>query len=204
MTDLSCPVCGTDLSMEHLLIHADDRAVVLRLLAMGSPIGAAVGAYTTLFHPPKSRLSMRKQARIFKELMPDIERQAITHRGRDWAVPLAVWEAGIDQMLALRDAGKLDLPMKGHGYLYAILTSLADKVEAVAEVQAEATKRQPVPAATYTVRGQAMPMAQALAQVFGGVTPALAKMDAEKGTEAPMPDALRTRLAELKKPGART
>jgi hypothetical protein len=189
--------------MEHLLIHADDRAVVLRLLAMGSPIGAAVGAYTTLFHPPKSRLSMRKQARIFKELMPDIERLAITHRGRDWAVPLAVWESGIDQMLALRDAGKLDLPMKGHGYLYAILTSLADKVEAGTEAQAEAAKRQPTQA-TYQVRGQTMPMGQALAQVFGGVTPALAKMDAEKGTEAPMPAALRTRLQELKNPGVKS
>lgn len=142
--DLTCHVCGTELTMEQLLIHADDRAVVLRLLAMGSPIGAAVGAYTTLFSPPKHRLSMRKQARIFKELLPDIERCAITHRGRDWAVPLAVWESGIDQMLALRSAGKLELPMKGHGYLYAILTSLADKQEAVAEVQLDAARRHPV------------------------------------------------------------
>ncbi len=200
--ELNCPVCGTTLSMEHLLVNADDRAAVLRLLAISTPLGAAVGQYTRLFEPPKSRLSMRKQVRIVLQLLPDIERRAITHRGRDWAVPLSVWAAGIDQMLAARDAGKLDLPMKGHGYLYAILVALADKAEASVEAQSLAAARSAARQDTVTVRGQPMPMGQALAQVFGGRDPALAKLDSERGSATPMPDAVRARLAALKNPTA--
>ena len=101
-------------------------------------------------------------------------------------------------MLTLRDAGKLELPMTGHKYLYAILTGLADKVEANDERLREEGARQIPSAASYQVRGQSMPMGQALATVFGGVTPALAKLDAEKGRESAMPPELRARLKTLK------
>ena len=201
--DLNCPVCGAGLSLDHLFVDADNRAAVARLIAVALPLGGPLLQYTRLFSPPKTALTQRKQVRIILQLLPDLERGAITHRGRDWAVPLSVWAQGIDQMLQARDAGRLELPMKGHGYLYAILTSLADKQEAVAEATTEAAKRHPVNAATYQVRGQSMPMGQALSQVFGGVTPALAKLDAEKGHEAPMPPELRAQLAALKKPGVK-
>ncbi|MDR3370700.1 hypothetical protein [Rhodoferax sp.] len=193
---MNCPVCGTGLSMAHLLVNADDRAAVVRLLALSTPLGAAVGRYISLFTPPKTSLTLRKQVRIVLQLLPDLERRAITHRGRDWSVPLKVWEAGIDQMLAARDAGKLDLPMKGHAYLYTILMSLADKTEAVAETQHEAQRR--TSAATFQVRGQTLPMGQALDQVFGDVDPTLARLDAEAGKAAPVPDSARALLQNLK------
>ena len=204
-TELSCPMCGTHLELGHLLVDAENRAAFLRLMAVATPLAGYLEKYVYLFSPPKTSLTLRKQARIILQLLPDLERRAITHRGRDWAVPLSLWEAGIDQMLSLRDAGKLELPMTGHKYLYAILTSLADKAEASAEAQAEAARRNPTnattltaTAATYQVRGQALPMGQALDQVFGNVTPALAKLDAEKGRESAMPAELRARLKTLK------
>jgi len=195
---ICCYVCGTDLTLEGLLVNAEERAVWARLFAMSSPLGAAMGKYTSLFTPPKTSLTHRKQLAIALQLAPDIERGAITHRGRDWLVPAKVWLAGIDQMLSLRDAGKLDLPMKGHGYLYAILVSLADKAEAVQEVQAEQAKRHPTTAATVQVRGAAMPMGQALQQVYGGLDPTLARLDAERGQATPMPEAARALLKNLK------
>lgn len=198
MTELTCPVCGTELGLDHLFVDADNRAAVARLIEVALPLGGRLLQYTRLFAPPKTRLTQRKQVRIILQLLPDLERCAITHRGRDWAMPLATWALGIDQMLTSRDAGKLDLPMKGHGYLYAILTSLADKAEAVTEVQTEAAKRAPVQAASFQVRGQSMPMGQALAAVFGQVDPTLAKLDAEKGRESAMPTELRERLKTLK------
>lgn len=198
--ELACPMCGTHLDLGHLLVDADNRAAFLRLMAVATPLAGYLEKYVYLFAPPKTSLTLRKQARIVLQLLPDLERRAITHRGRDWAVPLKLWEQGIDHMLAARDAGKLDLPMKGHAYLYTILVSLADKLEAGAEAQAEAAKRHPTTtAATYQVRGQTMPMGQALSQVFGGVTPALAKLDAERGSAAPMPEHLRAQLKNLKK-----
>jgi hypothetical protein len=197
--DLCCPMCGIHLDLGHLIVAADDRAAFLRLLEVSLPIGATLLRYVQLFAPPKTSLTQRKQARIIVQLLPDLQRAAITHRGREWAVPLKVWQAGIDQMLAARDAGKLELPMKSHGYLYAILSSLADKTEAVAEAQTEAAKRAPRQD-TVTVHGQPMPMGQALAQVFGGQCAALAKLDAERGTAAPMPESVRQHLASLKNP----
>lgn len=196
--ELSCPMCGTHLDLGHLLVDAENRSAFLRLMAVATPLAGYLEKYVYLFSPPKTSLTLRKQARIILQLLPDLERRAITHRGRDWAVPLKLWEQGIDQMLTLRDAGKLELPMTGHKYLYAILTSLADKAEASSEAQAEAAKRAPVQAASYQVRGQAMPMGQALATVFGGVNPHLAKLDAEKGRESAMPADLRAKLKTLK------
>ena len=43
----------------------------------------------------------------------------------------------IDDTIAARAAGRLELPMAGHGYLYAILAGMADKQEAQAEQQRE-------------------------------------------------------------------
>lgn len=173
MSELSCPVCGAALTLDHLFVDADSRAAVAQLISVAMPIGALLLQYTRLFTPPKTTLTQRKQVRILLQLLPDLKRAAITHRGRDWQVPLTTWARGIDQMLQARDAGKLDLPMKGHGYLYAILTGLADKVEAVAEVQAEAAKRY------HPVAGQ------------GAAHP------------APVPDIARAALAALKTRGVK-
>lgn len=201
--DLHCPMCGTELDMGHLMVASGDRAAFLRLMDIALPMPGLISQYVRLFAPPKTALTQRKQARIILELLPDLQRCAITHRGRTWPTPLALWEAAIEQMLQARDAGRLELPMKGHGYLYTILVSLADKHEAALEHQAEAAKRAPAthtPHATYQVRGEMLPMGQALAQVFGGRDPALARLDAEKGQESGMPAHLRQRLADLKNP----
>lgn len=198
MTELSCPVCGTELGLDHLFVDADHRAAVERLITAALPIGGRLLQYARLFAPPKTRLTQRKQVRIILQLLPDLERGAITHRGRDWAIPLATWAAGIDQMLAARDAARLDLPMKGHAYLYTILVSLADKVEASAEAQIEAAKRQMSPQGTVTVRGQPMSIGQGLAQVFGGRDATLARLDADAARAVPMPDAVRAQLNALR------
>ena len=70
-----------------------------------------------------------------------MNRGAIAHKGRDWAAPLPAWAEAIDQMLSQRDAGRLELPMKGHGYLFAILAGMADRHEAAAEKTREEQRR---------------------------------------------------------------
>lgn len=85
---------------------------------------------------------------VIAQILPDLQRSAITHKGRDWAAPHAAWGQAIDQMLGARDAGRLDLPMAGHGYLYAILAGLADKQEAQAEQAREYQQRTGPRAAT--------------------------------------------------------
>jgi hypothetical protein len=199
MTQVACPICGTELSMAQLFANEETQRAVARLAAVSMPLGARVLQYCTLFAPPKTRLTVPKQVKLMLQLLPDLERRAISHKGRDWAVPLDVWARGMDQMLAARDAGRLELPMSGHGYLYSILAGLADRQEAGVEAQAEAVRRAPPRQDTVTVRGQTMSIGQGLAQVYGGRDPALAKLDADRGSAVPMPTEVRARLAELRR-----
>ena len=133
MTDLSCPNCGAELDLMTLFSHESDQRALARLAAVSIPLGARVLQYVQLFQPARQRLTARKKIKLLLELLPELERAAITHKGRDWAAPLPAWAEAIDQMLAARDAGRLELPMKGHGYLFAILAGLAERHEAAAE-----------------------------------------------------------------------
>lgn len=195
--DLSCPACGAELDLAVLFAHQADAQALARLVSVSVPLGARVLQYIALHTPTKQRLTAAKKIKLVLSLLPDLERQAITRAGRDWSVPLALWAQGIDQMLATRDAGRLDLPLKGHGYLYAVLQGLADKAEATAEQQAEAQRRTGVPCGTVTVRGQAMGIGAALATVYGGQDPTLAALDERDRKAAPMPDSVRQKLVEM-------
>jgi len=204
VSELSCPACGVDLDMTVLFSHADDRRAFHRLAAVciPRPIVTEVVKYLDLFRPPVHRLSLSKKTKLLLQLLPDLERQAITHRGRDWSAPWTAWVAAIEQMLAARDAGRLELPMKSHAYLYAILTGMADKAEAVFEAQDNAVRfaaaRAMPTADTVQVRGQAMRIGDALQQVHGDRDPALVKLDAATRNAAPMPADVRAKLAALR------
>ena len=161
--DLSCPVCGTELDLAVLFSHEHDQRALARLAAISIPLGSRVLQYVALFTPPKQRLTAAKKIKLILQLLPDLERQAITHKARDWAVPLSAWAQAIDQMLAARDAQRLELPMKGHGYLYAVLASMADRFEGQAEQQREQELRTGPRAATVSGPANVADLVQASA-----------------------------------------
>ncbi|MGP1628352.1 MAG: hypothetical protein ACTS8S_00160 [Giesbergeria sp.] len=146
--DLSCPVCGAEFDLAVLFKSEESRRTFDRLTASCSPLKARLAQYAALAKPPKHKLDTDKALRIIKTLLPDIERGAITWKGREWAAPLSAWAQAIDQMLERRNAGTLELPMKGHGYLFAILQGLADKAEATHEQAREQQLRTGPRAAT--------------------------------------------------------
>ena len=146
--DLSCPVCGAEFDLAVLFSHEHDQRALARLAAVSIPLGGRVLQYLGLFTPPKQRLTAAKKIKLILQLLPDLERGAISWKGRDWAAPRTAWAMAIDQMLAARDAQRLELPMKGHGYLYAILAGMADRFEGQAEQQREQQLRTGPRAAT--------------------------------------------------------
>ena len=146
--DLSCPVCGAEFDLAVLFKSEESRRTFDRLTANCSPLKARLAQYAALAKPPKHKLDTDKALRIIKTLLPDIERGAITWKGREWAAPLSAWAQAIDQMLERRNAGTLELPMKGHGYLFAILQGMADKHEATHEQAREQQLRTGPRAAT--------------------------------------------------------
>ena len=198
MSDLCCPVCHAEFDLAVLVKHAEDREAFDRITAHCTPLRARLVQYVTLFKTPKHKLSPKKQNHIAMQVVPDIERGAITWKGRDWAAPLPAWAQAFDQMLEQRNAGTLELPMKGHGYLYAILAGMADKHEAAQEQQRQQEQRSAPRRDTVQVRGQAMEIGTALEVVYGGKDPALAQIEAASRNAAPMPAAVREKIAALR------
>jgi hypothetical protein len=149
LSDITCTVCGTELDLAALLAHVDDQKALTRLVAISVPMGARVLQYISLFKPEKQSLTAAKKIKLILQLLPDLERKAITHKGRDWDAPLIAWAQAIDRMIFYRDIGKLDLPMRGHIYLYSIIADLANSSEAAQERQLEQDRRTgPRPATT--------------------------------------------------------
>lgn len=194
MSDLSCPTCGSELDLAVLFAHEQDQRALARLASVSIPLGARVLQYLALFTPPKQRLTSAKKIKLILQLLPDLERQAITHKGRDWEAPLAAWAQAIDQMLAARDAQRLELPMKGHGYLYSILAGMADKHEASAEQQREQQLRTGPRAATTHGPASVAALVQQ-AQPAAATRPAPAA--AQPGT-SPTVRAMREHIAKTK------
>lgn len=149
MSDITCTVCGTELDLAALLAHVDDQKALTRLVAISVPMGARVLQYVSMFKPEKQSLTAAKKIKLILQLLPDLERKAITHKGREWEAPLIAWAQAIDRMIFYRDIGKLDLPMRGHIYLYSIIADLANSSESAQERQLEQDRRTgPRPATT--------------------------------------------------------
>lgn len=141
MSHLQCPACGAEMSLDVALANEALRRATVELISMGLPLGSLVLRYVGLFRPVKNRLSPDRMAKLIAQLLPDMQRSAITHKGREWAAPLASWRAGLESMLEKAAADKLSLPLDNHNYLYAVLVGLADKAEATDERQAEHDRR---------------------------------------------------------------
>lgn len=199
MTDITCPACGAEFDLTVAFSCEEERRAFARLASVSIPLGTRVLKYIALFTPPKQRLTSAKKLKLLMQLLPDLERKVITHKGRDWTAPLDAWAQAIDQMLAARDAQRLELPMKGHGYLYAVLAGMADKHEAAQEAKREEDARLRPRRDTVQVRGQALEIGAALDVVYGGKDPALAAIDQSKRNAAPIPAHLRERMQQIKR-----
>jgi hypothetical protein len=146
MTLLCCPSCGGEMSLDVLIAHNELRQATFTLVEKSLSLGSLVLRYIALFRPAKNRMSADRWAKLIGQLLPDLQRNAITHKGREWHVPLETWKAGFEAMLEKAAASKLTLPLENHNYLYTVLVGLADKVEAVDEEQTEQSRRTERPA----------------------------------------------------------
>ena len=194
-----CPYCHREVPMALLFLSEEAHRAFNRLLCQGVPLGSRVMRYVTLFTPPKTRLTQGKQLKLIEQLLPDLERQAITVQGRDWMAPLALWNVAMEKMFAMADAGRLTLPLKGHAYLYTVLQELANTAAEEAEKKAEHDKRAAPRQGQVQVqvRGQSMSIGQGLQVMYGGKDPALADMDQRTQEAAKPSEEIRERIAAI-------
>lgn len=176
------------------------RRLIGSILITNFPLGGMVVRYLRLHKPPKQKLRMDKLAKLLGEIAPDIERTAIERNGRTWVVGPDAWRAAFDAVFDAQAKGTLTLPLDGNGYLYATLMRMANRTEATQERDLEASRKQGQTTGTVTVRGQPMAIGAVLDQAYGGRDPTLLKIDADNKRAAPMPDSVRAKIAELRRP----
>lgn len=125
---IKCPACGASASLD-TLIDDEPAAQALMSVLKITPVGRLLVKYLGLFRPEKRQLSWSKVAKLLQEITPMIEQQRIKRDGVEYTVPLVIFEKAIATVLDAREAGKLTLPMKSHGYLLEVIISELAKAE---------------------------------------------------------------------------
>ncbi|WP_218241549.1 hypothetical protein [Comamonas fluminis] len=190
---MACPVCRTELSIAQLFISEEAQRTFNRLAVLSIPLGVRVLRYLTLFTPPKTRLTQDKQLKLIEQLLPDLERGAITVGGLDFQAPKGLWDMAFDRVFAVADDGKLSLPLTGHGYLYSTIRDQSNKAAAKAEVQTEQDRRNTPQRGPLQINGGLTSIGAAL----GNQDPALADMEQRSSQAVKPSNEIRKRIAEI-------
>ena len=117
-----CPCCGAENSLDALIAHEGARQVVWAAAQVGGEVGKLAVQYIALFRPAKTALTFERMAKLLGELLPDMERGAISRNGLEYPAPPEAWLYGFRELLARRNTGSLKLPLKSHGYLYEVIS----------------------------------------------------------------------------------
>lgn len=117
-----CPCCGAENSLDALIAHEGARQVVWAAAQVGGEVGKLAVQYIALFRPAKTALTFERMAKLLGELLPDMERGAISRNGLEYPAPPEAWIYGFRELLSRRNVGSLKLPLKSHGYLYEVIS----------------------------------------------------------------------------------
>lgn len=135
------------MSLDVVIAHNELRHAAAHLVEKSLALGSLVMRYVALFRPAKNRMSADRWAKLILQLQPDLQRNAVDHKGRTWPVPLESWKRGLEAVLERAAAGKITLPLENHNYLYAVLVGMADTAQAEAVVE-DSRRHQAAPAAS--------------------------------------------------------
>ena len=189
---MTCPVCHTTTPIALWFASEEACRTFRRLVGMSIPLGTRVMRYLTLFTPPKTRLTQGKQLKLIEQLLPDLERRAITQNGQDWQAPIDIWSSAFERVFTVADAGRLTLPLSGHNYLYTTIRDLSEKAAAKAEDQAERERRETPKRGPVQIKGST-----SIGALIGQKDPALADLE-QRTSQATKPDAaMRERIAAI-------
>ncbi|ATB63761.1 hypothetical protein [Pseudomonas mosselii] len=137
-----CPNCGTTLSLDALIAHDGAREALGIAFKLSGSLGNALVRYLGLFRPETRELTMDRVAKLLAELLPDVQSQRIERGGQVFSAPPECWAWAIDQALSARETGRLATPLKGHGWLYQVMTQYQPQAAAgvLAPVPAQAPR----------------------------------------------------------------
>jgi hypothetical protein len=138
---IRCGNCNASQSLEVAIGVESARGALGVALQMPAPLHRPLVQYLGMFRAAGRALAFDRVEKLLTGLLPMLESQTVTRNGLTRACPVALWQAGFERMVDQRDNGKLQLPLKSHGYLLEIVAALADQAGAKEEKAQEATVR---------------------------------------------------------------
>ena len=126
-----CPNCGTTLSLDALIAHDGAREALGVAFKLSGQLGNALVRYVGLFRPETRELTMDRVGKILNELLPDLQAQRIERNGAVSKAPPACWVWAMEQAVTARDSGRLATPLKGHGWLYQVMSQWQGEMTSV-------------------------------------------------------------------------
>ncbi len=138
----TCPHCAFQAEVEAFFADDEGKRLAAVVAELPAECGRAVLAYLRLFKPVKTGLRTARAVKLSREVLALVAAGEVCKDERSGmrrvATP-AMWAQGIEQMLSQRD--RLTLPLDSHGYLRAVVYSIADSADAVAERTREASAK---------------------------------------------------------------
>lgn len=118
-----CPACGATCSLDALLGHSDAGKAFVSALSVTGDLQHPLIKYLAMFRSESRDLTFERTAKLISEIALDITAKQIKRGHQFYPAPRGAWIWAINTMLERRDQGKLQLPLKNHGYLYEVITS---------------------------------------------------------------------------------
>ncbi|KAB2899872.1 MAG: hypothetical protein F9K31_06565 [Dokdonella sp.] len=137
---LKCPACNAAFSLESALAVDAGRSALKTALELPA-LGGLLAHYLGMFRAPNRALSFARAENLLLELKPWLDSETVARGGNVRRCPHALWQQGLERMIEQRDAGKLQLPLKTHGYLLEIVYALAEQAGAREEKAIEESRR---------------------------------------------------------------
>ncbi|MFB2577697.1 DUF2752 domain-containing protein [Acinetobacter sp. c2-A9] len=118
-----CPTCHATGSLEMFIGHSEVSQAFVAVLSLTGDLAKPLIKYLGLFRSENRDLSFERTAKLINELAPDIVAKQITRNRQTFPAPQSAWIWAINVILERREQGKLQLPLKNHGYLYEVISS---------------------------------------------------------------------------------
>ncbi len=135
-----CPACGDSRPLAEYLAETRSRQALGAALRIDPRIADALLDYLALWAPPGKRLQERKLARLLVEIQGLMEPRSVTRDRQTWPAPLEYWREAMETMAA---SPTLQRPVKSHGYLLEVVTTMARRAAAGQEQAQIERHRQP-------------------------------------------------------------
>ena len=122
-----CQNCGAVASLDLLVSNEEARDALVAITMMSDELTKTAIKYIGMFRPTSKDLSWSRVAKLLNEIMPMIASETVTRGGVTKKATREMWLDGMRECIAARDAGRLSLPLKTHGYLLEIVSNMQYK-----------------------------------------------------------------------------